>query len=176
MLRRFGVLPILAVVHKNEDTDETLGILMPYGGRSLESLAGGYKYGMGYSSIEEDAEDSEDEHADPDPPNINHTDGDATPVPKLPITEVHFQSLVMNLWELARVGVLHGDINDRNTLYTEDGKLIMIDLGGIAPDYKGDAHALGSMILWALGRVEWDTAVSERVRKISLCLQNIKNN
>ncbi len=50
--QRFYVLSILAVVYKHAKTDEILVILLPYGGRSVESLAGGYRYGMGFLSEE----------------------------------------------------------------------------------------------------------------------------
>ncbi|KAK3377608.1 hypothetical protein B0H63DRAFT_561744 [Podospora didyma] len=32
---------------------------------------------------------------------------------------------------------------------------VLFDLGTVAPDYKGDAYALGEVMLWVLDRVEW---------------------
>lgn len=79
----------------------------------------------------------------------------------------------MAVWELARAGVLHGDINDRNTLLTPDGRLVFVDLGEVAPDYQGDAHALGKMMLWVLERVDWEARVVERFKTIATSLQNM---
>lgn len=155
MQSRFHILPILAVVHKNSSTDEVLGILLPYGGKSLEYLAGGYEY-----SMQVDPEDMEE---DPAP----------QPNPILPVTETQFQGLVLAVWELARVGIVHGDINDRNTLLSPDGQLYLVDLGEVEPDYKSDAYALGSMMLWATDRVSWSDGDKDRVQNISRCLQSI---
>ncbi|TPX16393.1 uncharacterized protein E0L32_004042 [Thyridium curvatum] len=144
---RFHVLPILAVVNKHSETDEVLGIIMPYGGQSLESLAGGYQYGMG---------------ADPEeglPPK---------PWPSLPIAEEQIIDLLRGVRELAKAGVVHGDVNDRNTLLTPDNRLVLVDMGEVAPDYVSDVHALGRMMLWALEMVSWTTPGAEdRVRQIA---------
>ncbi|KAH7309079.1 hypothetical protein B0I35DRAFT_482812 [Stachybotrys elegans] len=184
MQKRFHILPILAVVLKHAETTETLGILMPYGGTSLESLAGGYKHGMGYRA--DDGE--EDEEGLGASPRIDHGGSSeaqtcasaaaagAKPLPTLPITETQIQGLVLAVWELARVGVLHGDINDRNTLLTPQNDLVMVDLGEVAPFYKGDANALGKMITWALESVDWDPDVMKRVRVVAECLQGISEN
>ncbi|CAH0043724.1 unnamed protein product [Clonostachys solani] len=166
---RFHVLPILAVVLKSSDTDEVLGLLMPYGGQSLEDLAGRYQYGMGYRGDDEDEEGEADSEA-------RKTDEVAlqpASLPRLHITETQIQALVVALWELARAGVVHGDITDRNTLCMEDGQLVFIDLGGVAPDYQGDSHAMGLMITWALERVDWGVPTMERVRKVGRCLESI---
>lgn len=176
MQSRFHVVPILAVVLKSSDTDEVLGLLMPYGGRSLEDLAGGYQYGMGYRG---DDEDEDGETGD----EVEKHDGEAkktvevalepASLPRLHITETQIQALVVALWELARAGVVHGDITDRNTLCMEDGQLVFIDLGDVAPDYQGDSHAMGLMIRWVLERVDWSTPTVERVRKVDRCLESI---
>ncbi|KAM5343499.1 hypothetical protein ACJ41O_012036 [Fusarium nematophilum] len=168
---RFHILPILAVVHKHDKTDEILGILLPYGGTSLETLAGGYKYGMGYR--DDDGEEDQDEAHEESHCRSSRAVMQPTLLFSSPITESHFQGLVMSVWELARAGVLHGDINDRNTLLTPDNHLVLVDLGEVAPDYKGDAHALGSMMLWAAERADWDATVVERVKKIGTCLQRV---
>lgn len=65
--------------------------------------------------------------------------------------------------------MLHGDIVDRNALLTLDNRLVLIDLVQVAPEYRGDAHALGSMMLWAVAKVDWGTAAVERVKKIDIC-------
>lgn len=155
MESRFHILPILAVVHKHSSTDEIIGILLPYGGKSLEALAGGQEYGMQY--------EAEDMEQDPAP----------DPGPKLPITERQFQGLVLAVWELARIGIVHGDINDRNTLLSPDGQLNLVDLGEVEPDYRSDAYALGNMMLWAMERVQWESTERERIRNIGRALQSM---
>lgn len=167
---RFHGLPILVVVLKHAGTDEVLGILLPYGGVSLEALTEGYKFGMGCA----EGEGVQDEKA-----GANDNDNDVIdsskklqPLP-LSLTETHFQGLVNAIWELALAGVLHNDINDGNTLLTPDNCLALVDLGEIAPEYKGDAHALSSMILWVLDHVDWKVEVVRRVRRISMCLCHV---
>ncbi|KAI1401081.1 hypothetical protein F4819DRAFT_496924 [Hypoxylon fuscum] len=156
MDQKFHVLPILAVVNQHSETDEVLGIMLPYGGQSLESLAGGYQYGMGAPS-----------GVDPPP----------KPLPSLPITEEQIQGLVRGIREMANAGVVHGDINDRNTLLTPDNRLVLIDLGEVAPDYISDAYALGTMILWAVEKVSWTKPdAEERARQIGAYLQTETEN
>ena len=159
MESRFHILPIDAVVHKHSATDEIIGILLPYGGKSLEALAGGLEYGMQYEA-------EQDMEQDPAP----------EPGPKLPITEIQFQGLVLAVWELARIGIVHGDINDRNTLLSPDGQLNLVDLGEVEPDYKSDAYALGSMMLWAMERVQWEETERERIKNIGKALQSMWEN
>ena len=177
MEERFHILPILAVVHKHAETDEVLGLLLPYGGTSLETLAGGYKYGMGYRRKEEGDESGDEAQDEPHESQHEPSPSSAKPnsPPLLPpaITETHFESLDLAVRELGRIGVVHGDICDRNTLLTPDNRLVLVDLGDIAPGYKGDAHALGAMILWVLERVDWDVAMVERVKNIGICLQQV---
>ena len=171
MQDHFSILPILAVVYKHAETNEVLGLLFPYGGISLETLAGGYKFGMGYSEEEEDEEEESGEIEKKESRPEKQIPSPVSTPPLLPIMETHFQSLVVAIWELDRVGVLHGDINDRNTLLTPDNRLVFVDLGEIAPEYKGDAYALGSMMNWVLDRVDWNSAAVNRIRTIAKSLQ-----
>jgi hypothetical protein len=74
----------------------------------------------------------------------------------LPITEEQLRDLVCGVRELRRCGVEHGDIKYWNTVL-EPGEgwctagLVLIDVGSVAPEYDGDAGALGTLLLWCLG-------------------------
>ncbi|OIW33772.1 hypothetical protein CONLIGDRAFT_191406 [Coniochaeta ligniaria NRRL 30616] len=125
MLRRFLVVPVLAVVigkSKPWKPGTVAGILMPFAGQDLEILA-----------------------RDADLP--------------LPITEHQLWDLVRGVRELGKCGVEHGDIKYWNTVLQpaegEDAsaKLVLIDLGSVAPGYDGDAKALGALLLWCLEHV-----------------------
>lgn len=161
MEERFCVLPMLAVVV--DGNNDVVGILMPFGGPSLESLA-------------ESA--SEMTSAVPVPAVSASTE--------LGVTVEQLRDLVRGVRELARVGVVHGDINDRNTLlkppldhkasamitttataaaaHYEQNRLVLIDFGDLAPEYKNDAFALGELLLWCMVRCSgWD---AEERRKV----------
>lgn len=156
---------------------------MPYGGPSLEDLAGGYQYGMGYRGDDEDEDGETEGDVKKTGDEVKKTDGEGkktekadlelASLPRLHITETQIQALMVALWELARAGVVHGDITDRNTLCMEDGQLVFIDLGDVAPGYQGDSHAMGLMIRWVLERVDWNAPTMERVRKVGRCLESI---
>lgn len=148
MEEKFNVLSILSVVLKNSETDEVLGVLLPYGGETVENMAGGYEYGMCRAREGEE------------PPS--------KPWPTIPVSEKQIVDLARGVREIFRAGVVHGDVADRNTLMAPDGRLLLIDLGEIAPDYVSDAHALGDLIFWMLERVSWDDAeATARVRKMA---------
>jgi len=122
MLRRFRVVPILAVVIGDRSPWKprtVAGVVMPFCGPDLEILA-------------------------------RETDAN------LPITEEQLRDLVGGVRELARCGVEHGDIKYWNTvLEPREGRckarLVLIDVGSVAPEYDGDAGALGTLLLWCLG-------------------------
>ncbi|KAK3941737.1 hypothetical protein QBC46DRAFT_448404 [Diplogelasinospora grovesii] len=131
MTRRFLVVPVLAVViginSKPWKPGTVAGILMPFAGQDLEILA------------------------------RDNTDA------ALPITELQLRDLVRGVQELGKCGVEHGDIKYWNTVLQQpaeeddDGaaaaaaaKLVLIDLGSVAPEYDGDAKALGTLLLWCL--------------------------
>ncbi|KAF2671606.1 hypothetical protein BT63DRAFT_467689 [Microthyrium microscopicum] len=136
----FHVIPILAVVLAKGTTDDVVGILMPFGGPSLEDLA-----------------------------------KTSAALPQQ-ITVHHLIELVKGVRELQRAGVLHGDINDRNTLFmsSEEGtqQLVLVDLGSIAPEYQGDANALGDLSLWIMERSSWSTTERSAVKRATDLLQN----
>ena len=74
----------------------------------------------------------------------------------LPITESQLHDLARGVQQLSKCGVQHGDIKYWNTVLqpampeeTEE-KLVLIDLGTVAPEYDGDAKALGTLLLWCL--------------------------
>ncbi|KFG79448.1 hypothetical protein MANI_014051 [Metarhizium anisopliae] len=74
----------------------------------------------------------------------------------LSLTLTQLLDLVRGVRELAKCGVQHGDIKYWNTVLqsTEQGdgpgKLMLIDAGSKAPEYDGDARALGTLLLWCL--------------------------
>ncbi|POR35939.1 Uncharacterized protein TPAR_03866 [Tolypocladium paradoxum] len=63
----------------------------------------------------------------------------------VPVTEKHLWDLARDVRELSRCGVMHGDINDWNTILchavSEQSQLLLIDLGDVTPDYEGDGKA-----------------------------------
>ncbi|KAJ6788419.1 hypothetical protein PWT90_07343 [Aphanocladium album] len=75
---------------------------------------------------------------------------------ELPLTMTHLRALTRGVANMARFGVVHGDIRYWNTVFEEEeegqeDRLLLIDAGTIAPGgYEGDARALGSMMLWCL--------------------------
>lgn len=124
--RRLNVVPILAVVVRDEATPgpwapgSVAGVLMPDAGVSLDRLA------------------------------------DRGP---LPVTEAQLCDLTRGVREMNRMGIMHGDICDWNvTIQTplggvaaySRGRLLLIDLGNVAPEYEGDARMLGRLISWVL--------------------------
>ncbi|KAK1768690.1 hypothetical protein QBC33DRAFT_355901 [Phialemonium atrogriseum] len=124
--RRFLVVPVLAVVIGNLKPwkpGTVAGVLMLFAGPDLEILA---------------------------------RDADVA----LPITERQLRDLVRGVRDLGKCGVEHGDIKYWNTVLQpaeEDdaaaaAKLLLIDLGSVAPEYDGDAKALGALLLWCLER------------------------
>jgi hypothetical protein len=74
----------------------------------------------------------------------------------LPVTEAQLRDLVRGVQQLGKCGVEHGDIKYWNTVLqpgegSAEEKLVLIDLGSVAPEYPGDAKALGTLLLWCLG-------------------------
>jgi serine/threonine protein kinase len=140
MERRFNAIPILAVVVVEQDVNnEVMGILMPFSGPSLESLSL-----SGPQSIA-----SESSYL------------------TLRITRAQLRDLARGVRELALVGVVHGDINERNTLFQlhdataavegsqEPDRLVLVDFGSVAPGYRNDAFALGELFIWCKDRSSW---------------------
>lgn len=145
--QRFNVIPILAVVLKQSGVNEVAGILMPYSGPSLEAIF------------------------EPTRTFVSPTHGSDSIV----ITGGQLRDLAHGVRELARVGVVHGDINDRNTLlkphvpassremFQEMHRLVLIDFGSVAPDYQTDAFALGQLFILCIERGSWDSAMQKRI-------------
>jgi len=147
MEQRLHVIPILAVVA--DGNNDVAGILMPFGGPSLESLS-------------ESASD------------ISSAASAVSGSTDLGITSRQLRDLARGVCELAEVGVVHGDINDRNTLLTpldpkasistatahneqKQTRLVLIDFGEVAPEYHNDAFALGELLIWCMDRCSrWD--------------------
>ncbi|MCJ1323549.1 hypothetical protein MMC10_000210 [Thelotrema lepadinum] len=128
MEKRFNVVPILAVVvhgeqHPDQEISIVVGFLMPFTGDSLEVIA------------------------------------EMNPASQLPITVPQLWDLVRGIRELGLCGILHGDICFWNTILQQEtsvqesngaARLLLIDLGDVAPEYDGDAKALGSLFFWCL--------------------------
>jgi serine/threonine protein kinase len=155
---RFNIIPILAVVviELDGDNDEVVGILMPFGSLSLESL-----------SVS-------------GPNSTASTSGSRN----LEITRGELRDLAHGVRELAQAGVVHGDINERNTLkkpheataakgYQGQSRLVLVDFGDMAPEYKNDAFALGDLFIWCEERSSW--GVSDQ-RKVKDAAQVLKEN
>lgn len=144
---RFRTIPVLAVVVAQGTEDDVIGILMPFGGLSLESLA------------------------------------EISPEALQKITVQHLKELIRGVSELDKIGLLHEDINDRNTLLqpyeldstpdynNESQRLILVDFGSPAPEYQGDAHALGDLFFWCLGRSSWSDPEQALVKRAAQVLQ-----
>ncbi|PVH78539.1 hypothetical protein DL98DRAFT_656088 [Cadophora sp. DSE1049] len=147
MQRHFNVIPILAVILHRESDNEIMGILMPFGGPSLASIF-------------------ESEHNSAEPPTQ----------PKVTaITMAQIQDLARGVRELSRVGIVHGDINERNTLLRsasrEPCRMMLCDLGSVAPDYQSDAVALGELLLWCSEHVSLTGAGPEKLEAAAKILQ-----
>ena len=168
MERRFNVVPIIAVVIVTENMDvddaaqqspKAMGILMPYGGRSLESLV--------------------------ESPESNGAIAPASPASRdLEVSIRQLRDLTRGVEELARAGVVHGDINDRNTLLKpfeesdgearhEQSRLVLVDLGDTAPEYKSDAYALGDLLIWCMDKCSlWSDADRKMVQNAAMVLKD----
>ncbi|KIJ31132.1 hypothetical protein M422DRAFT_61682 [Sphaerobolus stellatus SS14] len=77
----------------------------------------------------------------------------------VPVTELQLWDLACGVRELSQCGIMHGDINDWNTILPQPTtfpsgvgqvKLLLIDLGEVGPGYEGDSKALGDLFLWCL--------------------------
>ncbi|KAH7374637.1 hypothetical protein B0T11DRAFT_2203 [Plectosphaerella cucumerina] len=150
MERRFNVVPIHAVVIKDDDPGPwrkgtVAGILMPFAGSSLDALAE-----RGQMSV----------------------------------TEAQLLDLLSGIRELNRFDVCHGDICDWNVALQPSldlsgrgigaGRLLLLDLGNVAPDYEGDAKLLGRLFLWCLehsANLNGDQAVKLRVEEAAFLLK-----
>ncbi|KAH6677018.1 hypothetical protein F5X68DRAFT_37964 [Plectosphaerella plurivora] len=149
MERRFNVVPIHAVVIKDDDPGPwhkgtVAGILMPFAGSSLDALA--------------------------ERGQVN-------------VTEAQLLDLLSGIRELNRFDVCHGDICDWNVALQPSldlsgrgvgaGRLLLLDLGNVAPDYEGDAKLLGRLFMWCLqhsANLTGDPAVKLRVEEAAFLL------
>jgi hypothetical protein len=151
---RFNVVPVVAVVTKPDENNTgevaqgssseeiVAGLLLPFAGDSLEIIASG-------------AEDS-----------------------TVSVDEWQLWDLLRGVRELNRCGVLHGDIRDWNVVIyepetapaTSEGKerarLMLIDMGDVAPGYEGDAKAMGDLFLWCLEHSPTLTSDPEVKRRV----------
>lgn len=150
MERRFNVVPIHAVVIKDEDpgpweTGTVAGIIMPFAGSSLDALA--------------------------DKGQVN-------------VNEAQLLDLLAGIRELNRYDVTHGDICDWNVALQSTldlssrgvgaGRLLLLDLGNVAPDYEGDAKLLGQLFLWCLqhsGSLSSDADAKNRIEEAAFILK-----
>lgn len=174
MESRFNVVPILAVVlhdetsewivsnragdkdsprdedpcdegPRDEDPEQrdhhVAGFLTPYAGRSLDLFSTPAIHSSRLGS----------------PVPTSPALGSSSTATDISIGEDQLLDLVCGVRRLSKCGIVHGDICHWNVILPQPGstalhtrKLLLIDLGDIAPDYEGDAHALGSLLLWCL--------------------------
>ena len=71
------------------------------------------------------------------------------------MTATQLAELVRGVRRLGECGVVHGDIKYRKVVLQqseggEEAKLVLIGLGTEAPEYEGDAKALGTLLLWCV--------------------------
>ncbi|KAI0011987.1 hypothetical protein F4779DRAFT_569917 [Xylariaceae sp. FL0662B] len=157
----FNVVPILAVVLHDEtsnwivssrpadedhlhdeDTEhhshQVAGFLMPYVGRSLDLLG---------------TPTADSDRLGPTTSTSPAIDSSSTTT-DLPINEEQLLDLVCGIQKLSRCGIVHGDICHWNVVLAQPAlqtaRLLLIDMGDVAPDYEGDADALGNLLLWCL--------------------------
>ncbi|KAI1376904.1 hypothetical protein F4677DRAFT_418485 [Hypoxylon crocopeplum] len=161
MESRFNVVPILAVVlhdetsnwivsnhaaDDNSPNDEDpessghniAGFLMPYAGPSLDLLNG--------TAV----------NSDEDMPSTFPINSLSTPADTL-INEEQLLDLTCGIRNLSKCGIVHGDICYWNVILTQPNstacqaaRLLLIDMGDVAPDYENDVDALGNLFLWCL--------------------------
>lgn len=121
------------------------GFITPYIGRSLE-LFGAVKPSGSVQSNEQSL---------PSMPAL----GSLTTTADMPITLEQLLELVRGVRELSKCGVTHGDVCYWNIVIEESEsrpavstapRLLLIDMGDIAPDYENDAVALADVLLWCL--------------------------
>jgi len=102
------------------------------------------------------------------------------------ITRRQLQDLARGVNELAKIGVAHGDINERNVLlkpccdlaatytaegYLEKSRLVLVDFGEVAPDYQGDVYALGELFGWCAEGCAWGGEDHVKVREAARILK-----
>ncbi|KAH8903569.1 hypothetical protein BR93DRAFT_953261 [Coniochaeta sp. PMI_546] len=140
MESRFNVVPILAVVLHDETSYWIVaGILLPYAGRSLDLLTTVTSDGSGI------------------PPSTSASRCSPSMTARVPISEEQLLDLACGIRNLSKCGIVHGDICYWNTILTHPGsteslasRLLLIDMGDVAPDYQDDFDALGTLFLWCL--------------------------
>jgi hypothetical protein len=163
MERRFNVVPILAVVLHDEtsnwivsqhavgrdiaddedpeySSNQVAGILLPYAGRSLDLLL---------TTVASDGSGI--------PPSTSPWMSSPSMTARVPISEEQLLDLACGIRNLSNCGIVHGDICYWNTILTDPDstgslatRLLLIDMGDVAPDYQDDFDALGTLFLWCL--------------------------
>ncbi|KAH9909412.1 hypothetical protein F4778DRAFT_716653 [Xylariomycetidae sp. FL2044] len=119
---------------------QVAGFLTPYAGRSLDLLVTPTvdSGSLGSTTSTSPATNSSSVTAD------------------LPINEEQLLDLVCGVHKLSKCGIIHGDICYWNVVLAQpalqNARLLLIDMGEVAPDYEGDADALGNFLLWCLER------------------------
>ncbi|KAK0111711.1 hypothetical protein ONS95_002054 [Cadophora gregata] len=151
MQQNYHVVPILAVVLHQESDNEVKGILMPFLGPSLSSIFEP-EQGSAKSPIQ----------------------------PKdIAITMAQIRDLVLGVREMSSAAIMHGDINERNTLLVsasrKPGRLMLCDLGSVAPDYQSDAVALGELLLWLIGHAPLEGAGPDSLEAAANSLKLTEN-
>lgn len=161
---RFNVVPILAVVLHDEtskwivshqtvgtntpnDEDfehggyQVAGFLMPYAGRSLDLLSTTVVSSDGFQYI----------------PSTYPAVGSSSTMTNIPVHEEQLLDLACGIRNFLKCGIIHGDICYWNVILTQPesiasqaARLLLIDMGDVAPYYKNDADALGGFFLWCV--------------------------
>ena len=75
------------------------------------------------------------------------------------VTVTQLAEVVRGVRRMGDCGVVHGDIKYWNAVLQqreggEEAKLVLIDLGMEAPEYEGEAKALGTLLLWCVENVK----------------------
>ena len=135
----------------DHDGPQIAGFLMPYEGPSLEML-GLTITGSGAAA--------------PIPSTIPNI-GSSPAISNIPVEEEQLLDLACGLRNFSECGLVHGDICYWNVILTQPettfqaARLLLIDMGQLALDYKNDSYAMGDFFLWCL---EHSTGLNDNVR------------
>jgi serine/threonine protein kinase len=106
------------------------------------------------------------------------------------ITLKSLHRFIKTLTELHQIGIIHGDICERNIAVSiiheypiSEYELVLFDFGEVAPRYEGDVKAAGKLLLWCLEQFTWTQYEKETIKDAAsallredtrLCLQILK--
>jgi hypothetical protein len=88
---------------------------------------------------------------------------------------LHLVRLLEVVSHLVQLGVLHGDICERNVCVMEDDEgsalVTVVDFGEIAPNCEGDVVACGRLLHWCEERLVWKDIEWNCIREAARILQ-----